>query len=155
MTPEQFKAAGGGDSVMGLQPIAADDLGPGDPLGRLSELSFEHADGLAANKSITGAVKFDRLRPDVNYYSLRLTLVAGTTRATMYQHPKASLPKGQGAVALSFPSPDASQLRNGGPLVALVEVVEFFDAERTGKPFVVSNPLAVVLQAAPAKDGGK
>jgi hypothetical protein len=136
--------------------VSADDLGRIPPEVRLSAPRIDNADRLDRAKKITGTVAFRRLGRGAGggASSLRLVFYEGGTRAHMYSHSLgADAAKDAGVFSFSFSALKGPgfDFKRTGPLVVFLDLVSFFDADRKGKPIVVSNPLVLLVNVAPEK----
>jgi hypothetical protein len=123
------------------------DMGEVRPDFALSPPVFEARAGVPADKHITGRLPFKNLdRESLGYPSIRLTACAGSNVTICYSHYLSKfVGKDDKEFKFDFDSP--KELGVGlGPTVLLIDVVEFPDESRTGRPFVVSDPVAVLVR---------
>jgi hypothetical protein len=127
-----------------MKPLA--DLGEVRPDFAIAPPVFDAGSSLPLDQAITGKLPFKNLdRESRGYPSIRLTTWTGTTVTIQYSHYLSKfVGKKDKEFKFRFDTPKASSL-GPGPVVLVIDVVEFADDVRTGPPFVVSNPVAVLV----------
>jgi uncharacterized protein (TIGR03066 family) len=122
------------------------DMGEVPPDFAISPPVFDAGSSLPADRPLTGRLPFRNLgRESLGYPSVRLTHWPGTAVSISYSH---YLSKFVGKEDKEFKFKFGSPRELGcasGPVLFVIDVVEFPDDARTGQPFVVSNPVAILV----------
>jgi uncharacterized protein (TIGR03066 family) len=122
------------------------DMGEVPPDFAISPPVFDAGSSLPMDRPITGRLPFRNLgRESEGYPSVRLTHWPSTAVSISYSH---YLSKFVGKEDREFKFKFGSLRELGcapGPVLFVIDVVEFPDDMRTGEPFVVSNPVAVLV----------
>ena len=107
------------------------------------------AGGLPADRDVVGKLPTKNLgRTSTGFPSVRLVSWRGKERQISFSHrPSSVVGKEETEFAFKLPPPDMDP----GPAIFLFEMIEYPDAERTGKPVVVSNPAAMLVDITPAR----
>jgi hypothetical protein len=134
---------------------AAPDAGRGDAVATLTAVRITDAAALDSARKLTGTLSYKPTGKVTGFVWVRVRLwcMGGSLRgAEAYQRIGTALPAG-GEYPLALPSLAEAGLKHTGPLMAFVELTSYDNPDRRGKPLVVSNPLMVLLDVAPSKDG--
>lgn len=130
------------------------DAGPVGVEFEISNPVFDGGTTIRSDAEITGKLPFRLTKPrdSTGYISIRLTYWIGNTKAVSYSHYKSKfVGKDDKEFNFKYRSFKEDQENAGGPIVFLFDLVEFIDDQRTGDPFVVSNPVAVLVNVVPVK----
>lgn len=120
-----------------------DDGGVVKPDFEISKPVFDGGTSLPVDKEITGKLPFKNLdRESLGYPSIRLTFWQNGATHTMYSHYLSKfVRKDDKEFSIKFRAHDVK----AGPVLFVLDVVEYPDADRTGRGFVVSNPVLVLV----------
>jgi serine/threonine protein kinase len=122
------------------------DAGEVRPDFALSAPVFDAGPTLPADRAITGRLPFRNLgREALGYPSIRLTHWTDVAATTSYSHYLSKfVGKDDKEFKFKFDSPKTAGLPPD-PMVLVFDIVEFPDEGRTGDPFVVSDPVAILV----------
>jgi uncharacterized protein (TIGR03066 family) len=130
------------------------DMGEVPPDFAISPPVFDAGSSLPMDRPLTGRLPFRNLgRESLGYPSVRLTHWPGTAVSISYSHYLSQfVGKDDKEFKFKFGSPGESGCAPG-PNLFVIDVVEFPDETRTGDPFVVSNPVAVLVTVSDKGEG--
>ena len=122
------------------------DMGEAPPDFAISPPVFDADSSLPMDKPLTGRLPFRNLGRDSDGYpSIRLTHWPGAAVSISYSHYLSNVVgKEDKEFKFKFGSPKELGCAPG-PVLFVIDVVEFPDDARTGEPFVVSNAVAVLV----------
>jgi uncharacterized protein (TIGR03066 family) len=122
------------------------DMGELPPDFGIAPPVFDAGPSLPLDKPITGRLPFRNLgRESHGYPSIRLTHWPGTAASISYSHYLSKfVGKDDKEFKFKFGSPKELSCAPG-PVLFVIDVVEFPDEQRTGQPFVVSTPMAALV----------
>jgi predicted Zn finger-like uncharacterized protein len=111
---------------------------------------FDGGTRLTLDKEVTGKLPFRNLgRTSEDYLSVRMVYWEGNERVIQYWHYLSKfVTKDDKEFRFKFPQP---RVQGPGPILFVLDIVEFDNEQRTGEPFVVSNPVVVLVDIAAAK----
>jgi hypothetical protein len=153
LTPEQAKRAKLEDFAYALRVIfqpATDQIRETQD-AILSNVSIEGADALDPTKKITGTVSYQRTNKAPNFPSLRVIQIVEGGQFSTVHHFVDDFPADKGQLAFSFPEVADSNPKHQGALITILELVDYPNEDRQGRPSVLSNPVAVLLNVVPPK----
>jgi hypothetical protein len=117
----------------------------------LSAPRIDHALEVDASRDLTGSIRYRRRQLVDGTVALRVAFYRGDMRITRF-HRRDALPADEGVLRFKFDGLNSAQTKLAGPLVLTLELCTLKDPAKPSSAVVVSNPVVVAVNVAPAPE---